>query len=618
VRLPFQWLIILPKKRKTYTIMKSTKLLLIVLLCNIARQTFAQSQKDRIRQVENNLIPFVPVEGFKTWNIEERMKYHKIQGVSIAVIKDFKVDWAKSYGWADTARKIPMTTETMLSAGSISKLLMATGALKLVEEGKLELDKPINNYLTSWKLGENDFTKKTPVTLRMLLSHTGGTSQSAYFGFDPSIKKLPTIVEILDGKSPDGTRRVGVNKEPNTGFQYSGGGSLIAQLAMMDVSNTDFEPLMRALVFNPLGMNNATFEQPLSDKYALKASWGYQNATWFKGTPYVYPQLAAAGLYTTPTDLAKLIIDIQKSYHGKGKILSQYSAREMMKPQAIFEEGNNSKEQIAVGPFLYQQPKNKEEKGIYFYFDGANAGFIATVMGNLTEGYGVVIMVNSGNDYNGLCKEIKRSVAKVYDWYNFLPEPIKPLLLDQKTLESYTGRYKNNDNEVLNVRKEGNYLVLNYNNNPDIYTFPIKKDTVVFTDYNFKGWFVRNEKGEVIGLQNQYQNAPILRMKEGEYITSELLKMHRFEEAKAQLRKVQINEYQITYMAYDNAKDPEAAKAILEVASEKFPKSSIVFARWGDYYSLKNDKANALLNYENALKLEPSDKDLMEKIRGLR
>jgi CubicO group peptidase (beta-lactamase class C family) len=594
------------------------KLISSVLLTIIFQVSFSQNKAEKIHQVENNLIPFAPVEGFKAWNLEERMKYHKIQGVSIAVIKDFKVDWAKSYGWADTARRIPMTTETMLSAGSISKFLMAAGALKLVEQGKLDLNKPINNYLTSWKLGENDFTKKTPVTLRMLLSHTGGTSQSAYFGFEPTIKKLPTIVEILDGKSPDGTRRVGVNKEPNTGFQYSGGGSLIAQLAMMDVSKMEFEPLMRDLVFNSLDMNNATFEQPLSDKYAAKASWGYQNANWFKGTPYVYPQLAAAGLYTTPTDLAKFIIDIQKSYHGKGKILSQNSVKEMMKPQAIFEEGNNSKEQIAVGPFLYQQPQNKEEKGIYFYFDGANAGFIASAMGNLTEGYGVVIMVNSGNDYNGLCKEIKRSIAKVYDWYNFLPEPIKPITLENKILESYTGRYKNNDNEVLNVRKEGNYLVLNYNNNQDIYTFPIAKDTVVFTDYNFKGWFVRNEKGEVLGLQNQYQNAPILRMKEGEFITSELLKMKRFEEAKEQLRKAQINEYQITYMAYDNAKDPEAAKAILEVASEKFPKSSIVLARWGDYYSLKNDKTNALLNYENALKLEPSDKDLMEKIKGLK
>jgi hypothetical protein len=453
----------------------------------------------------------------------------------------------------------------------------------------------------------------------MLLSHTGGTSQSAYFGYDPNlVKKYPSIVEILDGKSPDGTRRVGVNKEPNTGFQYSGGGSLIAQLAMMDVSGKAFEPLMRDLVFNPLGLNDATFEQPLSEKYSSKASWGYQNAVWFKGTPYVYPQQAAAGLYTNPTDLAKFIIDLQKSYHGQGTILSQNSVKEMMKPQAIFEEGSNSKEQIAVGPFLYQKPDNKENKGIYFYFDGANAGFIASAMGNLTEGYGVVVMVNSGNDYNGLCKEIKRSVAKVYNWYNFLPDEITPVQLDAQTLDSYTGRFRNREDEVLNIRREKDYLIANYGENQDIYLIPIAKDTVVFTDFNYKGWFVRNDKNEVVGIQNQYQKTPIPRMKSDEFTVSELLRMERYEEAKNQLRAMQMNEYQITYYAYEKSKDLNIAKAILEVAAEKFPKSSIVFTRWGDYYTLKNDKVNALLNYEKALKLEPSDKELQEKVKELK
>ena len=127
------------------------------------------------------------------------MKYYKAPGVSIAVIKDFKVDWARGYGLADTTKNIPVTTETMFSAGSISKFVAAATAFSLVQEGKLDLDAPINNYLTSWKISENDFTRKTPITLRMLLSHTAGTSQSSYFGFTPDKKSLPTIVEILAG-----------------------------------------------------------------------------------------------------------------------------------------------------------------------------------------------------------------------------------------------------------------------------------------------------------------------------------------------------------------------------------------------------------------------------------
>jgi CubicO group peptidase (beta-lactamase class C family) len=213
-----------------------TKITLLFLTL-IAGQAFSQSKQvqDRISQVENNLIPYIPVKGFAGWNILDRMKYYKVSGLSIAVIKDYKIDWAKGYGLADTTQKTQVTTETMFSAGSISKFLMAVTALKLVEEGKIDLDSPINNYLTSWKIAENDFTKKTPITLRMLLSHSAGTSQTSYFGFSPT-EPLPTLVEVLSGAKISQTRAVVVNSEPNKEFRYSGGGSMIAQLALMDVS----------------------------------------------------------------------------------------------------------------------------------------------------------------------------------------------------------------------------------------------------------------------------------------------------------------------------------------------------------------------------------------------
>lgn len=600
--------------------MKRSKWLLLIVVTLLVQTAFGQGRRieEQIRAVENGLIPLVPVKGFKPWNIEERMKYYNIKGVSIAVINNFKVEWSRAYGWADTARKIKMTTSTMLSAGSISKMVMAAGALKLVQEGKLELDKPINNYLTSWKLGENDFTRKTPVTLRMLLSHTAGTSQSAYFGYEADLKKFPTLVEILDGRAPDGTRRVSVVKEPNTGFQYSGGGSLVAQLAMMDVSGKAFEALMRALVFDPLGMTKASFEQPLPPKYAKYASWGYQDASWYKGTPYVYPQQAAAGLYSTPTDLAKFIVDLQQSYRGKGKVLSAAMAKEMMTPQAIFQQGNVSKEQIAVGPFLYQRPDNTEDRGIYFNFDGANAGFIASAMGNLTEGYGVVIMVNSGNDFNGLCKEIRRAVAKTYGWYKFLPDEITPFAMNDSALDQYTGRYRKNDNEVVYVTKESNYLKVRYNNDYPIYTFPVARDTVIFTDYNIRGWFTRNKEGQVIGIQNEYQKEMMPKMKDDEFSIGELLQMKRYAEAKVLLRKMNADESQLTYLAYERNKDFGAAKAILEVAEERFPNSSMVLANFAKLYQSFGEKTKALAYAERALALDPENKGLKEQIEELK
>ena len=593
----------------------------LALLTLFVGQVSAQNKSlpDRIKEVENNLIPFVPVKGFKGWNIIDRMKYYKVQGVSIAVIKDYRIDWAKGYGLADTSKNISVTTETMFSAGSISKFLMAVTALKMVENGQFELEKPINNYLTSWKITENDFTKKTPITLRMLLSHSAGTSQSSYFGFTPT-QPLPTLVEILSGAKISETRPVVVNSEPNKEFRYSGGGSMIAQMALMDVSKKSFSDLTQALIFDKLGMSNSTFEQPVPSKFTKQSSWAYSSASWFKGMPYVYPQQAAAGLYTTPTDLAKFFIDVQKSYIGKGKVLSEATTKQMLTPQQNVSDGSY-KEQIGIGPFLIQRTDNKDPNGVYFEFTGVNAGFLAYGIASITNGNGVIIMLNSGDDVNGLGKEIRRAVAKTYNWTNFLPTEIQPINLSETELNKFVGRYRMATDEVLYLRKEKNSLVENINEGNDIYCFPVTKDTIVFTDYNIKAGFKMNEKGEVISLQNIYQEKPMPRMKDDEFSPSEYLKMKKYDEAKKAFGAMKMNEYQITYLAYDlmNKKplNMDAVKTILEVAIEQHPNSSIVYSRWGDYYLKLNDKTNAIKSYQKAVELDPTDQQTKDILNGL-
>jgi CubicO group peptidase (beta-lactamase class C family) len=597
------------------------KLAITILLIFFAGQTVAQNKTAAasIMAVENNLIPFVPVKGFKGWNIIDRMKYYHVPGVSIAVIKNYKVDWAKGYGLADTIKRIPVTTETMFSAGSISKFLLAVTALKMVQNKQLTLEAPINNYLASWKIAENDFTKKTPVTLRMLLSHSAGTSQSAYFGFTPN-QPLPTIAEILSGAKISATRPVAVNSEPNKEFRYSGGGSIIAQLALMDVSQQSFSGLTQRLLFDPLKMKNSTFEQPLPARFKEQASWAYSAASWFKGMPYVYPQQAAAGLYTTPADLAKLFIDVQKSYTGKGKILGEAITKKMLTPQQNVSDGSY-KEQIGIGPFLIQRSGNNNPGGVYFEFTGVNAGFLAYGIASVTGGNGVIIMLNSGDDVNGLGKEIRRAVAKVYNWTNFLPEEIEPIALPSDELDKFTGRYRMAADEVLYLRRENNYLVEKINDGNDIYCFPVSKDTIVFTDYNIKAGFKRNEKGEVISLQNIYQEKPMQKMKTDEFSPGEYLKMKKYEDAKKGYGEMKMNEYQVTYLAYDlmNRKpmDTAAVKAILELAREQHPGSSIVYSRWGDYFIKMDDKANAIKNYQKALELDPADEQTKETLNEL-
>jgi CubicO group peptidase (beta-lactamase class C family) len=596
---------------------KKVYVIFMVAACSL--QTMAQTT-DQIKKVENGLIPYVPVKGFPSWNIYQRMKYYHVKGVSIAVIKDYKLAWAKGYGLADTARNMSVTTKTMFSAGSISKFLAAAVAMCLVEQNKLQLDSPVNHYLRSWKIGENDFTRKKPVTLRMLLSHTAGTSQTSYFGFTPDKKPLPRIVEILSGQPIAESRPVVVNSEPGKEFRYSGGGTMVAQMAMMDVTGMEFDSLSRQLLFEPLGMENSTFEQPLPAKFTQQLSWGYSAAPWYKGTPYVYPQQAAAGLYTTPTDLARFIIDIQQSYMGRGKLLHSSTVSQMLTPQAQVSQGMFN-EQIGVGPFLLQLAQNKEEEGRYFEFTGVNAGFTAYVIGSLTGGNGAVVMLNTGDDNNGLGMEIRRAIARSYNWYHFLPDEIRPVKVSESKANEYTGRYRKGPDEVVVISREKDYFVERINDGPKIYCFPTANDELVLTDFDVKATFRRGTGGQITGLQTAYQDVPMPKMTDKEFSPRELLRLKKYTEAITAYEALHLNEYQLTYMIYDllnvPGSDRLAILALLKLAKKTFPSSPIVYARWGDFYKKMNDRTNALTNYKTALSLQPDDKQLQDLVIDL-
>jgi CubicO group peptidase (beta-lactamase class C family) len=574
----------------------------------------------RLQEVENSLMPYGPVKGFVGWNIYERMKHYQVPGVSIAVINNFKIEWAKGYGLADTLSKTPVTPHTMFSAGSISKLVNALAAMSLVQNGKLDLDKPVNAYLKSWKITENEFTAKTPITLRMLLSHTAGTTQSSYFGFTPDKKTLPTIQQILSGAPLAESRAVVVNSEPLKEFRYSGGGSMIAQMAIMDVSGQDYGDFTNEAIFKKLGLQHTTFAQPLPEKYRKQASWAYSDNSWFQGMPYVYPQQAAAGLYSTPSDLAAIMIDIQNAYRGKGRILQQSIARQMLEPQVSVSNGFY-KEQMATGPFLLQRSDNKESKGMYFEHTGVNAGFMAFAIGNLTEGYGAVIMMNKDGNADGLGKEIRRAIAKVYNWHHFLPDEFTPVPVAENELTQYEGRYRKGNDEVITFRKEQNYLVQQFNGGEEIYSFPAGKDTFLLTDFFMKGMFVRDSQNNIQSFKVVDYGDPMPKMLADEYAPHELIKLGRLAEAKEGYRQMKLNEYQLTYMAYEfmnrKPKNYQAAQAILELAQEQHPNSAIMYARWGDLYNSQGNKTKAIEAYTKALKLEPSDKEVEKKLVGL-
>ena len=207
------------------------------LYLNAQTPAYSPDTQERIRLVENSLAGWVQTGNGDTWSLVERMKKYNINGLSIAVIHNYQIEWAKGYGFADVSEQRPVTENTLFQAASISKSLNSVGILKLVQEKKLDLNTDINNYLVSWKFPYDTVCKGKIITLTNLLSHTGGLSVSGFPGYEKG-NRIPTIPQILDGSEPANTSAVRSIKEPGREVIYSGGGTTISQLILSDVIKT--------------------------------------------------------------------------------------------------------------------------------------------------------------------------------------------------------------------------------------------------------------------------------------------------------------------------------------------------------------------------------------------
>ena len=342
---------------------------------------------------------------------QELMSRYHVPGMSVAVIKDFKIDWAKGYGTIDVQTGTPVTVDTMFQAASISKTIAAMTSLKAIQDGRFALDQDVNTILKSWKLPGGGFTTERRVTPRMLMSHTSGTGDGFGFpGYPPGVT-LPTIVQILDGEPPSNRAKVRLERPPLTGFKYSGGAVMIEQLALTDAVGKPFEQLAREWVLNPIEMTNSTYQQPLPATLEKQAARAHDRNGQRMGDPWhVYPEQAAAGLWTTPTDLAKFVIEVQKSLFGhSNRVLSKTMIHEMVAP-------------VGVGPFAVGFQVEKRGEGWYFMHGGSNWGFQCDLISHRVKGYGVVVMTNS--DSGGqLIRELEQKIQEQNKW-DVLDKPL--------------------------------------------------------------------------------------------------------------------------------------------------------------------------------------------------
>jgi CubicO group peptidase (beta-lactamase class C family) len=384
----------------------------------------------RVHRIENGLLPAVVIKGqpLKSMTIAERMAFHKVPGVSVAFFDHGQIIWASGYGFADVATKKPVASDTLFQAASISKPVSALAALRLVQDGKLNLDEDVNVKLRTWKVPDNAFTAKEKVTIRRILSHSAGLTVHGFPGY-ASDEPVPTAVQILNGEKPANTDPIRVDVVPGTLWRYSGGGYVVLQTLLSDVTGKPFPQIMNELVLRPAGMTHSTYEQPLPKNRAQEAATPYRsNGDPVKGGSHTYPEMAPAGLWTTPSDLARLAIEVQNEYTGKSsKILSQEMARQMLTRQiGVWGLG-----------FGLESPDGKPTFG----HGGANEGFRCNIETYTDSGQGLAVMTNS--DSGGeLTQEIFRSVAKEYGWPDYHPAEHTLAKINPATFATYPGTYE--------------------------------------------------------------------------------------------------------------------------------------------------------------------------------
>ncbi len=376
----------------------------------------------------------------ETFDINERLDELGIPGLSVAFAVDGKIEWARAYGMADLNSARPMDTDSMLLAGSISKPVTALRAHQLVEDGKFDLDEDINAYLSSWQVPENEFTTSEKVTTRRILNHTAGLTVWGFPGYDVG-DEIPSVPEVLDGLG--NTDPVRVFKEPGESWLYSGGGYTILQLAITDQEGVSFPETMRKNVLDRLDMLNSTFENPLPSKFHAVAATGYRsNGDEVEGKWPIYPEMAAAGLWTTPSELIQYATKTQEVLQSENDGILKYETVLSMLTPGMNDHG--------LGPVVTEH---------YFGHGGSDEGFNARLIAWKAKPHAVVIMVNSDN--GSIIQELMLAIAKEYDLPGVEPEirEINELQIEQ--LDKYRGSYVfEDDDSTFEIELLGPRLVV--------------------------------------------------------------------------------------------------------------------------------------------------------------
>ena len=426
------------------------KIYFIIFSISLVINSFAQKNDQillEINSIENSLIKNIQIKGdsIQKFNILERMGFYKVPGVSIAIVENGEIKWAKGYGYANTETGTKVNASTLFQAGSISKPLAALSALKLFENDSLDLNKDVNYYLKKWQIPENKFTETEKVTLEKLLTHTAGMTVHGFPGYQQT-DKFPEIIDVLNGNGNTG--KIVVDTIPGSIWRYSGGGYTVMEKVVEDVSGLSLDDYMSKNILLPIGMKNSTYQQPIAKEFQNNISAAYDgNGELIKGLWNNYPEQAAAGLWTTPSDLAMYCMEIQDIVQGKKNgVLTKETVDKML---------TKHKNDWGLGPSL-----QNEKESLIFGHGGKNAGFTNDMTAYVYQGNAIIVMTNADNG-SKLISEIKNAISNYYNWSISQPKTIEIIELSDTTLKQYVGKYELTEQSlILKVQFKDNQLFL--------------------------------------------------------------------------------------------------------------------------------------------------------------
>ena len=393
-------------------------------------QDTSQDQAFIRKSVEQGLLPVFAIKGqpLPRMPLKDRMQQYHVPGMSLAVINKNSLEWAVGYGVLEAGSAEKITTKTLFQATSLSKVVTAMAVLSLIEQGKLRLDEDVNTWLQSWKIPENDYTQQQHVTLRQLLSHSAGITVGEFFGY-PQHRPVPSLTQILDGQHPANTPPIRVVEIPGKAWRYSGGGYVIVQQLLEDLTGQPFAEFMQQSVFKKLDMQDSTFSQPLPQEFTISAATGH-NVTGHSipGKWFTYPEMAAAGLWSSPSDIARLMIESLRAKAGDSTTLfSKTLAETAFRPQ--------------IGNSAFAGAVQGKGEHVWISSGGSTMGFRSFMIIFPARGQGAIIMTNSDTGHQ-LAMEMMRGIAEIYDWPDFRTQEKTVINVEPERAKQYVGMYE--------------------------------------------------------------------------------------------------------------------------------------------------------------------------------